>query len=401
MKRLHYILFLLMLALVSAGRVCADEASNQEEFVTAADGTQYTQAQMDSLRNTDDFIIASLVIADKGDVLYAEFGHAAIRMQCPTFEMDYVFTSESEDASNKVLAFLSGKLEMGDVALPTEEYLDVYRAEKRGVREYYFNLSPKQKQALWQAWDNRITSDVTPYDYYERGCARVCRLAVEDAIGANTIHYAPWPARFQQTTRELARDASNDAGWTQWFICFVCGTEFDQVDIAPKNKLILPQDLLNAWIQASVDGHALLNSQAHELVPEGKIPEAHWYSPIRVMCVLFALALLSWFTEKKYIDWLILGLYSVIGFFMFYLLAFSNLCCTGWNWMILAFNPLPLLLWHWRIYWALPYAIFLTIWIGVMLCVPHVLVGSAHMMQIAGLIIILLKQSKINPIINN
>lgn len=63
-------------------------------------------------RTAEDFVIASLLVADPGTVMYSVLGHACIRLQCPTFGMDYCFSYES-DVSQKVLSFLAGKLMMG------------------------------------------------------------------------------------------------------------------------------------------------------------------------------------------------------------------------------------------------------------------------------------------------
>ena len=72
-------------------------------------------------RLADDFITASLVIADPGDVMYSILGHAALRMQCPTFNLDYVFSYESEGVNGKIFSFLLNDLKMGMVAVSKDE----------------------------------------------------------------------------------------------------------------------------------------------------------------------------------------------------------------------------------------------------------------------------------------
>ena len=64
-------------------------------------------------RTSGDFVIASLLVADPGTVLYSVLGHACIRLQCPVFDLDYCFSYESEDVENRMLDFLAGKLMMG------------------------------------------------------------------------------------------------------------------------------------------------------------------------------------------------------------------------------------------------------------------------------------------------
>ena len=87
---------------------------------------------------------------------------------------------------------------------------------------------------------------------------------------------------------------------------------------------------------------------------------------------------------------------TVIGAFMVYLICFSNLCHTEWNWLIVPFNILPAIFWYWRKYWALPYACALLIWCGVMSYVAiwgHVLVDWPHIVLVLAWTLVLIKQS--------
>ena len=73
--------------------------------------------EADTTKYDEDFVKTSLIIASPGDMLYSKVGHCAIRMQCPQYRLDYVFSYESEDARQKVLTFLAGKLKKRDSEL--------------------------------------------------------------------------------------------------------------------------------------------------------------------------------------------------------------------------------------------------------------------------------------------
>lgn len=62
------------------------------------------QEQADSVVD-ENFVIASVIVADPGDKLYSAGGHVGLRMECPDHHLDYVFTYESEDVSNKIFLF--------------------------------------------------------------------------------------------------------------------------------------------------------------------------------------------------------------------------------------------------------------------------------------------------------
>ena len=136
--------------------------------------------------NADDFVIASLLVADPGGKLYSVMGHACIRMQCPAYGLYYCLSYESEDVAHRVAEFFAGKLYMGMFAVPKEEYCASYREEGRGVYEYTLNLPIEIKRELWRILDEEMLKGCQqPYDYFHRGCAISCVRFVEQAIGNN------------------------------------------------------------------------------------------------------------------------------------------------------------------------------------------------------------------------
>ena len=81
----------------------------------------------DGIDRTDpNFVTASLLVMSPGNELYSCAGHSCIRLECPTFNLDYCFSYESESVKEKVLSFFLGKLKMGMFAVPTAEWLKMY-----------------------------------------------------------------------------------------------------------------------------------------------------------------------------------------------------------------------------------------------------------------------------------
>ena len=91
---MHLRTFILLLLASIAPLVCRGQEVDSLE-----------QARLDSLAITeaDDFVTASVLIATPGDVLYTSFGHACIRLQCPHYDFDLVYSYESENYKEKVL----------------------------------------------------------------------------------------------------------------------------------------------------------------------------------------------------------------------------------------------------------------------------------------------------------
>ena len=392
MKQLTHI-SLLTLLLLLAGTFSASAQ------IVDANGQYVDTVFNDNVdRTAEDFVIASLLVADPGTVLYSVLGHACIRLQCPTFDMDYCFSYESEDASQKVLAFLAGKLTMGLFAIPVEEYCQIYEEDGRGVYEYTLNLPIDVKRELWRVLDEHVAQGYRlPYDYYNRGCAITIVDFVKEALGKTVIVYDRSLYESIPTGRDLVKDNTTKALWVRFVACFLAGNEVDEPLVGDK-QLLVPTDLVKAWQKATVNGEILLASEPTILV-EGK-PQINdgWFTPMVLAIILLVLSIINLWVKYPYFDWLMLVAQTLVGLGMTYLIFISDLCCTEWNWLIIPFNPLPAICWKWRKYWALPYAIILAIWCLAMTAMTiwgNVLADWNHIVMVLAFATILYKQSNV------
>ena len=382
-KKLYLLLFLCAPIMLWAN---SDTLSVAER--NAAQGFNDTIDRLDP-----DFVTVSLVICDPDEVLYSTLGHAALHLQCPVFDLDYIFSYESENVRDKIWTFLKGDLKMGMYAFPTDMFLEIYRYSGRGVKEYTINLTPMQKQNLWRVMDNHVAEGANiPYDYFHRGCAKSVVQVMHEAIGKNAIHYAPWPDKYtKQTQREIVRNYIEGAPWEEFVMYFLIGIDGDK-PYPCEQKLIVPTDLVEVWQQATFDnGKTVLDSEPRVLLEPTQHNKGTWCTPLLVSLLLLLLAFVPW----RGIDYTLLVLFTLIGAVMTYLIVFSGLPCTNWNWLIIPFNILPAIFWHWRKYWALPYACLLLIWCLVMtaeLLWGHVLVDWPHIILALAFSVVCAKQ---------
>ena len=261
--------------------------------------------------------------------------------------------------------------------------------------EYTLNLPIDVKRELWRILDEHVAQGHRlPYDYYHRGCATTALEFVKEALGEIVIVYDRSLYEYAPTARELCVKYSQDAKWVQFFALILVGSEADEPLVGDK-QLIIPIDLVHAWQKAKVNGEYLLESKPTVLV-EGK-PQMNdgWFTPLILSIILLVLSIINLWVEYPYFDWLMLAAQTIVGCGMTYLIVFSDLCCTDWNWLIIPFNPLPAILWRWRKYWALTYVGILIVWCLVMLVVPYVLVDTTHIILTLALAIVLIKQSSI------
>ena len=297
-------------------------------------------------RSDPNFVTASLLIMSPGDELYSCAGHACIRLECPTFNLDYCFSYESESVKEKVLTFFMGKLKMGMFAVPTEDYLKLGRESGRGVMQYRLNLPPDAKQRLWKVLDEKVAEGPSlPYDYLKRGCAQAVFQTLCSALEPKypiRIKDSEWPQRFFDWTRREFVDASVQRySWNKFFLYTIVGTESDR-EVSKRQKVVIPVDLLEVLGKARVGGRPIIEGGGTELLPVMRQEIAVGVTPLMVSCGFVVIAIANYFLKSTWLDVGLLAFQTPLGAFFTYLIFLSNLPATSWHWLIVPFNLLGL-----------------------------------------------------------
>ena len=340
-------------------------------------------------RSAEDFVSVSLLVGAPGGALYSQAGHACLRLQCPTYRLDYCYSYESEDVNNRVLRFLQGDLKMGMTAVPFAKYLKQFRNEGRTIREYPLNLPPNVETRLWQIMDQRLIEGMDlPYDCLQRGCAQTAFQNISQALDTVSVCYAQWPERWNWTRREFA-EHNIKSPWTKFVLYSIIGTEADRM-VSDFDKIVIPEDLAWVWQHATINGKPIIT--AHPIVHTAVAKsEQHdiWdiVTPLRLAFVLLILAISQLWLRSTVIDWLLLAIETLGGIFFTYMLCISNITNLGFSWLIIPYNLLPFLFWRWRHLWALPWAVILLVWCAAMTVWPHQLTDWTHVVLTLALAI--------------
>lgn len=348
-----------------------------QDAATAADATP-----------DEDFVTASVVVASPGTILYSALGHACLRLQCPSHDLDFIFSAEAEDAAHNIAQFFAGRLNMGVRAVTTDEYLQQYRQEGRGVTEYRINLPIAVKQHLWQQMDERLKYSDEPYDYMNRGCAVSVMHWLEEAIDADSLAFAPWPEKFERSRKEFGGDGIASP-WVHFLLFTIGEGEAYDTEVRPQDKCIVPRDLVEVLQQATAYGRPLLDKEPKTLLPQTQELCYSWFTPLVFALFFLLLALCNLALSHlhpaavpqvagRLLKALLWTPYALAGAFITYLWVISDLPCTQWSVLIVPFNVLPLLLWRWRKLWALPFAALVVLWCIAVIAWPHTLVEPAH-----------------------
>ena len=233
-------------------------------------------------RLAPDFVTVSLCIADPTDQTQDYLGitgHAFLRLQCPTFGLDYCFSYESEKIKGQLWDFITGKLKMSMFAVTTNEYLEDYRVWKRAVHEYHLNLPPEAEQRLWEQMDNHMLSERDmQMNLIKFGCTNTILRYVEKALMPTQIVYN-WPPKYtSNTAMEIVNEHLDCYPWTWLGIRMIARKDFAEMT-EPKQKVIFPTDLLEVWSSATIDGEPLLAYVGDLVEAEPVEVRKPWFTP--------------------------------------------------------------------------------------------------------------------------
>lgn len=256
-------------------------------------------------RLAPDFVTASICTADPTDWrddFLGVLGHAFIRLQCPSIGLDYCFSYESENASENWGKFLTGRLEMGLFAIPTQEYVQSYRDWNRSVHEYTLNLSPEAELRLWEIMDKHLGAGL-PFDLTAHGCTQTLVQFVTKALGDTPIIYGEWPEEFALTRKEMLYRTLESYPWIRASVFPFLFDERMDAPCSNEEKIIQPSQITEIWQKAMVDGKPLLTYRGDLVVGEDVQVEKPWFTPakagIALLCILLLAAYLIILRRKK------------------------------------------------------------------------------------------------------
>ena len=341
----------------------------------------------DGIDRTDpNFVTASLLVMGPENELYSCAGHSCIRLECPKFNLDYIFTYESERISDKIFTFFMGKLKMGMFAIPTADYLKLGQESGRGVMQYRLNLPPDAKQRLWKLLDDRVAEGpCLPYDYMERGCAQSAMTVLREALRPYEMTVNSWPEKYGRKSRHelLEMEIRETYPWQMFILYTICGFTTDD-GMSKVRKVCIPSDLHDILCVAKVNGVPLIDGNGEELISRTRAKDTPpRFTPFIAAWILVAIVIGNFFLRSLCIDWMFWTFQVVLGVFFFYMVL-ANLTAYRWHWLIVPFNLLPLVFWKWRKKWALGFAGVLLLWEIGMIAYPHRLTDPAYLVLVAA-----------------
>lgn len=283
----------------------------------------------------------SLLTCTPGKELYARYGHTAIRVQDPQNRMDLVFNYGIFDFNTDHFywKFVKGETwyELGATTMPW--FMLEYEEEHRPVYEQVLNLTPSQRNEIWQALVQNYEPENRQYLYnfvFDNCATRPYQLII-NVLGDSIV--SDYDGYTCQTYRDFISHYTGQHTWANAGINLLFGPKADR-PMTNGQRLFLPEELMY-YIQYahSLDGIRLIK---HSDIGPFKVIHTPWYATWELGLVLYFLAVLamsiidrirgkwSWWVE------LAAGIpYLVLLLIVTFLTFFSCHPLVGFGWRLL------------------------------------------------------------------
>jgi hypothetical protein len=287
----------------------------------------------------------SLITYTPGEELYQAFGHSALRVRDDLLNMDrlYNFGVFDFDTPNFYVKFVHGELLYQLAVSQAEDDIRGVAAHGQGVTELLLNLSPAQKQAMFEALEINLLPEnrFYRYDFIRDNCSTRPRDVIERVTGSPVVEREAG----KQTFREMLYPYFTRTPWIGLGVALLLGAKIDRL-ATPREACFLPADLERA-VQTSKNGDQNLAAEKKkELFPPGISGSSPFLTPIWIFASGGVLWLLFWLLRRKgHSTWptaLCLIILGLVGSFILVLSFWSRLWVLHENYNLLWLVPLHL-----------------------------------------------------------
>lgn len=310
---------------------------------------------LEDLMKDENYIQASLIVVSPGDAIYSAGGHIALRMRCPTQNIDYVYEFDAKIDENESLIFkyLNGTLEGNYVRLFSDVFNGKLNDENRKSSDYILNLTPMQKVALWTFLDEEVDGEnIYSFIPTTNNCCSMLLPLIEKSINSDILSNLNVLSIDKTTGREYLEDFFVFSPWTGLIWDILIGTEFDKPVSAinllyPKiishslSLLVNPENGSNLLIDNKFSQESFIDARYSFLHPK--------YIFIYIFILSCCLATFNLKNRLNKIsmafDIMLLAISIIIGCILWYMFLASIIHHnTHYNMMLIIFNPVPIFL---------------------------------------------------------
>lgn len=329
------------------------------------DSVNYVQttklATNDTIRSdSSDFIQSSILFMSRDkNRLATYFGHIALHLNCPSANLNYVFTFSSRD-DKTIFDIVMGNDMVALVPAKVNDFLKVYDNEGRDVYEYRLNLTLNENRELWRLVDKYVKKGLyLPNDYFNRGCAQETASLVLAILNGH-IEYGDYVNEVGSTYSVIVKREIDEGSWLRLLPYMIAGSDRNRY-LNEEERLILPTDMIKAWKQAKiVDDNGTERNMFRSNTPtiyrstksvasSSNIPSTTIVFSI-ILAIVVVITVLQFITHKadsiaKATDAILLICISIFAAIMLFIHLASRLpIAQGWTHSYIEFNLIPLII---------------------------------------------------------
>ncbi|MBT1687401.1 Lnb N-terminal periplasmic domain-containing protein [Dawidia soli] len=309
-------------------------------------GCMALQGYAQSRRLSDQATISVITCAPWQGELYSAFGHSAFRVHDPALGLDdaYNYGIFDFDQPNFYLNFARGYMYYQLGAYPYERFKVPYIYHNRYIHEQELNLTPEQKQKVFDylEWNTLPENEHYRYDYFYDNCATKMPGVLIKALG-NSIAFDDKHITTHYSIRELTDLYLHRQPWGDLGIDVCLGSEIDR-EAPPFDYMFLPeyveQGLDHATVKHGDQWVPLVQKKNIVYAPREEDPvkglphPLYVFSALALVAIILSVVDLRRKTLSTWWDVLLFGAAGLIGVLLF-LLWFATDHKSSYNYNLL------------------------------------------------------------------
>lgn len=287
--------------------------------------------------------ISLLTVGSADAEIWQNFGHTAIRIKDSILGWDLVYNYGTFDFSEPgfIEKFIKRSLLYYESIDNFNSFEEMYREENRSIHEQTLNLTHEQKQLLFERLtiNAREENKYYIYDFLFDNCSTRPRDIILSLFKKTS--FAP-DADDKSSYRQLI-DRNVKDEWLDLGMDLLIGVPTDKE--SGFGRTFLPDELMQAFDGAVVDGKKLVSSNQLILDTIPEHTESNWFTPGIVFWFLLLLILVlqvkfALFSKYKWIPIIYFTILGLLGYLFLFMWFFTAHKCTKWNLNILWAMPL-------------------------------------------------------------
>lgn len=303
--------------------------------------------------NPMDSVEVSLLTCSPHEEIYSLYGHSALRWNDKRTNVDLAFNWGifSFKKPYFALRFVFGLTDYELGVIPYPLFKEEYKEYGSSVTEQVLNLTPEEKQTVYEALSQNLLPENRTYRYnfFYDNCSTRPRDVIEKSIRGK-IEYVPREG-FTPSYREMIHTCVRHHPWAAFGNDILLGIKAD-METELREQEFLPENLMYDFDHAKIysDGQVrpLVKERKMAVEPGLQVIEQDFpLTPTECAYILLGISILillrEWKRKKTYKHWdALLMLFQGLAGCVLFMMLFSQHPTTNINLQILLLNPLPL-----------------------------------------------------------